>query len=125
MPAKNNNISLEQWNQLMKAVDHHIDETSILPNDILYRGSRSFGVAKRYYCYDNYDRYYHPGLDLVISDNAEVGKLTVYNATENARAPISFKESMQIARNFFNDYGGEMAETIVCEWVMDGNASTF
>ena len=34
MPAKNNNISLEQWNQLMEAIDHHIDETSILPNDI-------------------------------------------------------------------------------------------
>ena len=125
MTATNNNISLDQWRQLMEAVDHHIDETSILPNDILYRGARSFGEAKRYYCYDNYDRIDHPGFDLVISNNDQLGKLTVHNASEMARAPITFEEGMQIARNFFNDYGGEMAETIVCEWVMNGNASTF
>ena len=42
-----------------------------------------------------------------------------------ARAPITFEEGMQIAQNFFNEYGGQMAEEIVCEWVMNGNKSVF
>lgn len=125
MNIKNNNITLDQWNQLMEAIDQHIDETKAFPADILYRGSRIFGDAKRYFCYDNYDRVYHPGLDLVISNKEEVGKLTVHNASEQARAPITFEEGLQIAQNFFNEYGGQMAEEIVCEWVMDGNNSTF
>ena len=125
MSTKNNNITRDQWNQLMEAVDQHIDATRNFPTDILYRGSRSFGEAKRYYCYDNYDRLDHPGFDFVISNDVEQGKLTVYNASEMARAPITFEEGLQIARNFFNEYGGQMAEEIVCEWVMDGNASTF
>ena len=109
----------------MEAVDQHINATRNFPADILYRGSRSSGDAKRYFCYDNYDRIDHPGLDLVVSNKEEVGKLTVYNASEQARAPITFEEGLQIAQNFFNEYGGQMAEEIVCEWVMDGNNSTF
>ena len=66
-----------------------------------------------------------PGFDLVISNDAEQGKLTVYNASEQARAPITFEQGKKIAQNFFNEYGGQMAEEIVCEWVMNGNKSVF
>ena len=125
MPAKNNNISIDQWNQLMEAVDQHIDAASDHPIYFLYRGSRNFGQSKRYYCYDDYDCIDHPGLDLVISNDSKLGKLTVHNASEMARAPITYEEGLQIARNFFNEYGGQMAEEIVCEWAMDGNDSTF
>ena len=125
MPTKNNNISIDQWNQLMTAVDQHIDATKTFPNDILYRGEKQNTYNKRFYCYDNYDREYHPGLDLRIDDGEETGELTVYNASEQARAPITFEEGLQIAQNFFNEYGGQMAEEIVCEWVMDGNPSIF
>ena len=125
MPTKNNNISIDQWNQLMTAVDQHIDATKTFPNDILYRGEKQNTYNKRFYCYDNYDREYHPGLDLRIDDGEETGELTVYNASEQARAPITFEEGLQIAQNFFNEYGGQMAEEIVCEWVMDGNESAF
>ena len=125
MSTKNNNISVKQWNQLMEAVDHHIAAAKCWPDDVLYRGSNQGNKSQRFYCYDNYDRLDHPGLDLRIDNGQEVGMLTVYNASEMARAPITFEEGLQIARNFFNDYGGEMAETIVCEWVMDGNDSVF
>ena len=129
MPTKNNNITSEQWNQLMEAVDQHIDETKryniTVPSDILYRGSKQNTYNKRFYCYDNYDRIDHPGLDLRIDNGETSGVLTVYNASEMARAPITFEEGLQIARNFFNEYGGQMAEEIVCEWVMDGNNSAF
>ena len=35
------------------------------------------------------------------------------------RAPITFKQGLQIALNFFNAEGSMMAEDIVCEYVMD------
>ena len=38
-----------------------------------------------------------------------------------AYAPVSFEKGMQIARNFWNEFGSQMAEEIVCEYVMDGN----
>ena len=125
MPTKNNNITAEQWNQLMEAVDQHINETRNFPADILYRGEKQNTYSKRFYCYDNYDRIDHPGLDLRIDNGKTSGELTVYNASEMARAPITFEEGLQIAKNFFNEYGGQMAEEIVCEWVMDGNNSVF
>ena len=125
MSTKNNNITAEQWNQLMEAVDRHIDEAKCWPADVLYRGSKQNTYNKRFYCYDNYDRLDHPGLDLSIDNGETTGKLAVYNASEMARAPITFEEGLQIAQNFFNEYGGQMAEEIVCEWVMNGNESVF
>ena len=125
MPTKNNKITIDQWNQLMKAVDDHIDAAKCFPADVLYRGSKQGQTAQRFYCYDNYDRLDSPGLDLRINNGQSEGTLTVYNASEMARAPITFEEGLQIARNFFNEYGGQMAEEIVCEWVVEGNTSAF
>ena len=119
-----NKITRSQWNELMQAVIAHT-KTSNQPADVLYIGSRSSDNSKRYYCYDNYDRFYMPGLDLQIDDNADVGTLTTYSSSEQARAPITFEQGMQISQNFFNEYGGQMAEEIVCEWLMDGNPSIF
>ena len=120
----NNQINLTQWNELIETVTLSPD-TQAQADDTLYIGSRNFGNSKRYFCYDNYDRHDVPGLDFVISNDAEHGKLTVYNGSEQARAPISFEQGKQIARNLFNEYGDEMAEEIVCDWVMSGNPSTF
>ena len=124
MSDKNNLISITQWNELIKAVTTNRIDT-VQPNDVLYVGCRNFGNSKRFFCYDNYDRHEMPGFDLVISNDAEQGKLTVYNASEQARAPITFEQGKKIAQNFFNDIGGDMSEEIVCEWIMSGNASTF
>ena len=120
----NNQITRTQWNELIETV---INSPSVQnqPSSPLYIDSRCFGNSKRYFCYDNYDRHYIPGFDFVISDDADQGNHTVYNGSEQARAPITFEEGMQIAQNFFNEYGGEMAEEIVCEWGMSGNTSTF
>ena len=124
MTGKNNLISVTQWNELIRSiVKNRIDTEQ--PNDVLYEGCRSFGNSKRFYCYDNYDRMTSPGFDLVISNDDEFGKLTVYCGSEQARAPISFAEGEQIAKSFFDYLGYELAESIVCEWVMAGNVSTF
>ena len=120
----NNQITLTQWNELIETVKN-APSTLVVADNTLYIGSRSFGNSKRYHCYDEQDRHHVPGLDFVISNDSEQGKLTVYHTSEKARAPITFEQGMQIARNFFNEYGDQMAEEIVWEWVMYGNASTF
>ena len=119
----NNVITLDQWNEIVETVKN-APSTKVEADDVLYIVERKMKdkVKVRHSVYDNYDRYYIPGLDFVASaDNT--GTLTVYNGSEQARAPITFKQGMQIANNFFNEYGGQMAEEIVCDWVMDGNPS--
>lgn len=120
----NNNITRCQWNELIETVKNSPSRQT-QPNGALYICNSKFGNSKRYSCYDNYDRFDVPGLDFVISNDSDTGRLTVYNGSEQARAPITFEQGMQIASNFFNEYGDQMAEEIVCEWVMDGNPSTF
>ena len=119
-----NNITRSQWNELIETVKNS-PSSQVQPSSPLYICTRSFGNSKRHSCYDNYDRHYVPGLDFVISNDDKKGRLTVYNGSEQARAPITFEQGMQIAQNFFNEYGDQMAEEIVCEWVMAGNPSTF
>ena len=119
-----NNITRSQWNELIETVKNAAS-TQCQADDTLYLSARQFGYSKRYACYDNYDRHEVPGLDFVIGNDDDKGRLTVYNGSEQARAPITFEEGMQIAQNFFNEYGDQMAEEIVCEWVMAGNPSTF
>ncbi len=128
MQNKNNLISITQWNKLISAVSKNRIDTN-QPTDTMYVGSEQLDRNKvnetRYFCYDNYDRHDVPGLDFIISNNTALGKLTVYNSSEQARAPINFEQGKQIAQNLFNEYGSNMAEEIVCEWVMAGNNSSF
>ena len=119
-----NKITLEQWQQIMAAVDTHMANAN-QPDNVLYRGSSQTSQSERFYCYDNYDRIDIPGFDFRINNEEDTGTLTVYNGSEQARAPITFNQGIQIAQNFMNEYGGQMAEEIVCEWVMDGNPSIF
>ena len=119
-----NKITFQQWKELMVAVKNSA-KSQCQADDTLYLSARQFGDCKRLSCYDNYDRHDVPGLDFVIGNDDDKGRLTVYNGSEQARAPITFEQGMQIARNFFNEYGDQMAEEIVCEWIMAGNPSTF
>ena len=115
-----NNITKDQWQKITDAV-----KTNALsynqPADVIYESEDRSTNKSRHFIYDNYDRLDMPGLDFVVEDDKDIGNLTVYNDSEMAYAPISFKEGMQIARNFWNEYGSQMAEEIVCEYVMDGN----
>ena len=119
-----NNITQTQWDQILDSVIKHTYNEK-QPKDVLYLNKQQEHKSVRQSIYDNYDRYYIPGLDFVTADNENSGRLTVYNATEQARAPITFEQGMLIAQNFFNGYGNQIAEEIVCEWVMDGNPSIF
>lgn len=117
----NNVITLDQWNKIVEAVKN-APSTKVEADDVLYIVERKMKDKVRHSVYDNYDRFYSPGLDFVVSAD-DTGTLTVYNSSEQARAPITFEQGMQIANNFFNAEGSMMSEEIVCEWVMDGNPS--
>jgi hypothetical protein len=123
MQNVNNNITLTQWQELMHDVNNHVMQNN-LPHDIVYSGSETrSNNSTRFFCYDNYDNIESPGLDFIISDSNDIGSLIVYNASEQARAPISFNQAKDIAQNFFNINGSMLAEEIVCDWVMEGNQS--
>ena len=116
----NNIITKSQWEEIISAVKLNAENTC-QSKDVIYLGADQNSTKSRHYIYDNYDRYDIPGFDFVISKDSDKGRLTVYNGSEMAYAPIEFKEGLQIAQNFFNEYGGQMAEEIVCDYVMDGN----
>ena len=117
MKLSGNHITLQQWAKIVEAVKENSKVTG-QSNDALYIGEEQRGESKRLYCYDNYDRFHSPGLDFVSHGDSDQGSLYVYNVSELALAPITLKEGMQIAENFFNEYGSQMAEEIVCEYVM-------
>jgi hypothetical protein len=124
----NNQITLTQWNELMSAVLTNFS-VSNQPEGAIYSGvdriDNDMINKRRFFCYDNYDRHDVPGFDLIIKNNSLMGTLTVYNSSEQARAPITFEDGLNIAHNFFNEEGYDMSEEIVCDWIMNGNDSIF
>ena len=121
----NNNITLKQWSQISIAVLDNAARNKLLPHNI-YSGVEPFkGGKERYYIYDNYDYIHVPGLDFILKPGEESGMLTVYNGSEQARAPATFEQGLKIAENFFNYEGYDLSEEIVCNWVMDDRKSVF
>ena len=123
-----NKITLEQWEELMAAVRTSLAMTNG-SKGLIYAGVDKIDHLEvnesRYFCYDNRDLIDVPGLDFVLRSGDDKGTLTVYNGSEQARAPITLEQGLKIAHNFFNYEGYDMSEQIVCDWVMDGNPSIF
>ena len=115
-----NIISTEQWNQILTAVNIHSTKLH-QHDDRIYSGKTLKSSQTRHYIYDNYDHHDSPGLDFVVTKGCNSGRLTVYNCSEMAYAPVTFEKGLDIARNFWNVQGSELAEEIVCDYVMDGN----
>ena len=115
-----NIITKDQWQQITDTIKSNVSSYNESP-DAVYESKESRSNKTRYCICDDYDRGYVPRLDFVIEDDKDIGKLTVYDCSEMSNAPVSFEEGMQIARNFWNEYGSQMAEEIVCDYVMDGN----
>ena len=112
----NNNITTEQWQKILSAVEES-RKTNNEPPNALYSTIRPLHEKTRHSVYDNYDRFYMPALDFIVEGEQKTGRLYVYNSSEMARAPISLDQGLAIARNFFNEYGGQISEEIVCEYV--------
>ena len=116
----NNNITPDQWKSIQDAAEASRTSHNEPPNALYMKTSRNNGKT-RHYIYDNYDRFYMPGIDYIVDGEQKTGRLYVYNSSEMARAPITLDQGLAIARNFFNEYGGQMSEEIVCEYVMQSN----
>ena len=116
----NNIISLDQWKLILEAVNINAKDSN-QNDDVIYSGNDKKSYKTRHYIYDNYDRFYSPGLDFVVNEGCDAGRLTVYNCSEMAYAPVTFEKGLEVAKNFFNMHGSETVEEIVCDYVMDGN----
>lgn len=112
-----NKIKQEQWEKILIAFNNHCENYNV-KKDEPYIGSEIKNKNHRQFIYDNYDRCYSPGLEFVKKENEESGKLYVYNSSEQAHAPISMSQGIDIAYNFFNDKGSQLSESIVCDHVM-------
>ena len=118
------NVSIEQWNILLTAVKVSAAKEK-QPSYFIDSGIDNYfsKEVKRFFCYDNCDRWDVPGLDfLQVSENA--GVLTVWNGSEQARAPITFEQGLEIAQNFFNSEGYQLSENIVCDYIMEEGAKS-
>ena len=49
----------------------------------------------------------------MLQKDSDVGTLTVYNRSEQARAPITLEQGILIATNFFNEYGAQISKQII------------
>ena len=118
----NNTISQQQWNSILETFNKHC-ESSNVKEDEPYMGSEIVnknGTTKRkQFIYDNYDRFSSPGLCLMSSPDADEGLLYVYNPSEQAHAPITLEQGLEIASKFFSYEGYMMSEEIVCNYVME------
>ena len=114
----NNIITKTQWEEIIKNFQNHCKVSNIKDEEIYFINDLK-GKKRRLSIYDNYDRWCSPGLDFVFLDGEEEGRLTVYNNSEMSYAPITFEEGIQISSNFFNDYGSQISEEIVCDHVID------
>lgn len=113
-----NMITLEQWKILESSVELSARK-EMEPNNVIYKAQRTKGGGRtQYLIYDNYDRYTSPGLNFMLKDGEEKGKLIVYNSSKKNYAPIDFKTGLKIAENFFNYTGTELSEGIVCDYLM-------
>lgn len=117
-----NMITMEQW----RVIEEYVEESARREGesgDVVYKMKGVKNNRVRYLIYDNYDRYTSPGLNFMINEGEDVGELIVYSASEQSYAPISFREGLVIAENFFNCVGSEMSEEIVCEYLDDSHES--
>jgi len=113
----NNNITPDQWQQILDSADASRIEHDERP-DSLYITTTDLNNKTRHIIYDNYERLHMPGLDYIVEGNQKTGRLYVYNSSKMARAPISLNQGLAIARNFFNEYGSRMSEEIVNDYFM-------
>lgn len=113
-----NTITLEQWKILETSVELSARK-EMEANDVIYKTQRTRNNRTRHLIYDNYDRYTSPGLNFMVNEGEETGKLIIYSSSEQNYAPVDFKTGLEIAENFFNYTGTELSEGIVCDYLME------
>tara|TARA_Y100000022_G_C13120667_1_gene315606 strand:- start:62 stop:442 length:381 start_codon:yes stop_codon:yes gene_type:complete len=124
MRIVNNSITPLQWELILDAFHTHCKEHGAKEDEPLiideFTSNASGDHTKRKQAiFDNYDRFSSPGLTFLLMDQMSTGALFVYSSSEQANAPITFEEGMQIAQTFFTYEATELSEHIVCNHVMN------
>ena len=124
MRIVNNSITPLQWELILDAFHTHCKEHGAKEDEPLiideFTSNASGDHTKRKQAiFDNYDRFSSPGLTFLLMDQMSTGALFVYSSSEQAHAPITFEEGMQIAQSFFTYEATELSEHIVCNHVMN------
>ena len=124
MKIVNNSITPLQWELILDAFRTHCKEHGVKEDEPLiideFTSNASGDHTKRKQAiFDNYDRFSSPGLTFLLMDQMSTGALFVYSSSEQAHAPITFEEGIQIAQNFFTCEATELSEHIVCNHVMN------
>ncbi len=124
MKTVNNNITPLQWELILDAFHTHCKEHTVKEDEPLIKDEFTSNASgnhtkRKQSIFDNYDRHTSPGLNFVLMDQMSTGSLTVYSSSEQAHAPITFNEGIEIAQNFFSYKATEISEHIVCNHVMN------
>ena len=122
MNVTNNNITPLQWELILDAFNTQCKEKGVKEDEPLIRDettTNSSGFTQRNQSiFDNYDRFSSPGLYFKVINNMSSRNLYVYSSSEQASAPITFDEGIEIPQPFFTYTATELSEHIVCNYVM-------
>ncbi len=118
----NQSITQDQWQSVVDAAQKHVLDLGI-PEERLYinfrekfRGGIESNGYRSSIC-DNYDDFWSPAIHFDYDKNINNGKIRVYNNSEQASAPVSLTQALNIASNMFTEDGNLIAETIVVDYV--------
>ena len=118
-----NQITQEQWESILEAFHTHCKEKGVKEDepliiDELTSNASGDHTKRKQAIFDNYDRHTSPGLTFLLMDQMSTGDLFVYSSSEQAHAPITLDEGMEIAKQFFSEEASELSDHIVCNYVM-------
>ena len=123
MKIVNNSITPLQWELILDAFHTHCKENGIKEDEPLIQDEFTSNASgdhtkRKQSIFDNYDRHTSPGLTFLLMDQMSTGALFVYSSSEQAHAPITLDEGMEIAKQFFSEEASELSDHIVCNYVM-------
>lgn len=126
----NQSITQDQWQSVVDAAQKHVHDQN-LPDERLYINFREkfFGsmeaVGYRESILDNYDEFSVPSLHFDYNMLTKTGKISVYDNSEQASAPISLEQALDIASKMYSKDGNITAQDIVYHYVDQKTASLY
>jgi len=126
----NQSITPVQWQSVIDAAEKHVRDQN-LPDERFYVNFRekSFSGFEadgyRESILDNYDEFSVPSLHFDYDMITESGQIRVYDNSEQASAPVSLEQALDIASKMFTEDGSKVAQDIVYHYVDQQSASLY
>jgi hypothetical protein len=126
----NQSITPVQWQSVIDTAEKHAHDQN-LPDERFYVNfrERSYGGLEadgyRESILDNYDEFAVPSIHFDYDMSTESGQIRVYDNSEQASAPISLEQALDIASKMFTEDGSKAAQDIVYHYVDQQSASLY